>query len=395
MNILFLVSDINIKRKTGDSVHVRELALSLAKIGNEVSLVAPYTDNSSEELKPLINHDKIRIFFIKPNPHFRFFSTVSFCMKVVKDQDCNVIYERNFTPKVGYTLNKLSKIPFVVEINGLRDKEMDLQEAKRDFTLIPKNLRKRAWRHLFKNSGKIVVVSHGLKKGLSDEYGLEKEKIKVIYNGANTDLFKPMDIAQCKEELGFSQELRYVGFTGNLAPWQGVEQLIEIAPKVMDMVPKARFIIVGDGILRSQLEKSSEKLGIRDKIIFTGFVPYENVPKYINSFEVCVAPFSGIERNVKYSFSAIKLYEYMACGKPIVTTNVVGIKEEIRELGLGKVVKAGDLKDLTSRIIELMSDSKLQSDIGKRARAWVSKEHSWEKVAERVAGVCEDVLSAK
>jgi glycosyltransferase involved in cell wall biosynthesis len=286
-------------------------------------------------------------------------------MKVAKDQGCNVIYERNFTPKVGYTLNKLSKIPFVVEINGLRDKEMDLQEAKRGFTLIPKNLRKRAWRHLFKSAGKIVVVSHGLKKALSDEYGLEKKKIKVIYNGANTDLFKPMDIAQCKEELGFSQELRYVG-----------------------------IIIVGDGILRSQLEKSSEELGIRDKIIFTGFVPYESVPKYINSFEVCVAPFSGIERNVKYSFSAIKLYEYMACGKPIVTTNVVGIKEEIRELGLGKVVKADDLKGLTYCIIELMSDSKLQSDIGKRARVWVTKEHSWEKVAERVAGVCEDVLSA-
>ena len=115
--------------------------------------------------------------------------------------------------------------------------------------------------------------------------------------------------------------------------------------------------------------------------------------KYINTFEVCLAPFGGIERNVKYSFSAIKLYEYMACGKPLVTTDVCGIKKEISELGLGKVVKADDLEGLASATIEFLEDQDLQIATGERARNWVSSEHSWKNVAERVERVCEDVLT--
>ncbi len=392
MNILFLALDVRIKGKTGDSVHVRELALSLAKIGNEVSLVAPHTNDSSEELASLINQDNLHLFFNRPGRHFRSLSTIRYCRKIARKQAPDIIYERRFSPKVGYALNKLSKIPFIVEINGLTDKEKALQNISTKSGIIPAKLRRKIWRRLFKSAGQIVVVSHGLKRALSAEYGLDSEKVTVVYNGANTQLFKPMDSVKCKEELGLNPKYRYVGFVGNLAPWQGVEQLIEIAPKVMDKVPETRFIVVGSGMLKPQLQKSAKKLGIRDKIIFTDFVPYESVPKYINSFEVCAAPFSGIERNVKYSFSAIKLYEYMACGKPIVTTDVVGIKKEIRDQNLGKVVEADDLDGLAVSIIELMQDSKLRSDIGNRARTWVASEHSWENVAKRIEKVCENVL---
>lgn len=393
MKILFLALDVNIKSKTGDAVHVRELAYSLAKIGNEVSLIAPHTDDGSEELTPLRNQSNIHIYFNKPKRHFRTLYTIRYCRKIAQNQASEIVYERRFSPKIGYSLNKLLKMPFVVEINGLKDKEMELQNIKTKSGLIPKKLRRKIWRHLFSSAKKVVVVSHGLKKALSEEYGLDSEKITVINNGANTDLFKPLDGVKCREELGLNPNYRYVGFVGNLVPWQGVEQFIKLAPMVIDTIPNIRFIVVGGGILKSQLEKSAEEMGLRDKIIFTGFVPYESVPKYINSFEICVAPFSGIERNVRYSFSAIKLYEYMACGKPVVTTDVVGIKKEITELALGKLVKADDLEGLTSAIVELLKNPGLQKDVGTRAMAWVAKEHSWEKVAKRVSGVCKNVLA--
>lgn len=395
MNILFLTLDVNIKSKTGDAVHIRELALSLAKLGNEISLVAPYTYDKSDELKSLLNQRNIHMFFNKPGRHFRNLSTVLFCRKIAKSQESNIIYERRFSPKIGYALNKILKIPFIVEINGLKDKEMELQNMPVKSSITPRKLKKWIWRGFFKSAGRIVTVSYGLKKALSEEYGLQSEKIIVIFNGANIDLFKPMNRNKCLKELGFDNKSRYIGFVGNLVPWQGVDQLIKIAPMILEKIPDIRFLIVGDGIMRHELENLANELGIKDKIIFTGFVPHEDVPKYINAFEVCVAPFSGIERNVKYSFSAIKLYEYMACGRPVVTTDVCGIKDEIKKLNLGKVIRADDSKGLTSSIVELLEDRQLQSTLGEKARNWVTKEHSWKHVAERVTKVCEDVLAGK
>jgi glycosyltransferase involved in cell wall biosynthesis len=393
MNILFLALDVNIKSKTGDAVHVRELALSLARLGNDVSLVVPHTDDSSDELKSPLYQSNLHLFFNKPNRHFRDLSTILFCKKIAKSQGSKIIYERRFSPKIGYALSKILRIPFIVEINGLTDKEMELQNIPGKSDIIPRRLKRRIWKYFFKSVGRVVVVSHGLKRALSEEYGLQSERITVIFNGANIELFKPMNRNNCIEELGLNKKYRYVGFIGNLAPWQGVDQLIKIAPIILESVPEIMFLIVGDGIMRHELKSLANELNIEDKVIFTGFVPYEVVPKYINTFEVCVAPFSGIERNVKYSFSAIKLYEYMACGKPIVTTDVCGIKNEIDELGLGKVVKADDLKSFTSSIVEILKDQKLQTPMGEKARNWVLKEHSWKNVAERVVKVCEGAIS--
>jgi glycosyltransferase involved in cell wall biosynthesis len=393
MRILLLALDVNVKTNTGDAVHVRELAGSLATIGHQVSLVVPNTKGVSEEVDLLRDLDNLNLFFNSPNPRFRNLSTVLNCRKIAKGQKSEVIYERRFSPKVGYSLNKLLKIPLAVEINGLKDRERQLSPGGEISNPRFKNLRRKLWNHFFKSASSVVVVSDGLKKGLSEEYGIPAQKISVIYNGANTEIFKPLDKGQCQNDLGLDPDYQYVGFIGNLAPWQGVEQLVSITPAICKSLPNTKVVIVGEGMMGEKLRKLAHDLGVKDNIIFTGFVPYKKVPTYINAFDVCAAPFNAIERNVKYSFSAIKLYEYMACGKAVVTTDVCGIKDELRDLGMGIVVKADDSNALTSEIIELMSNKEKQRDMGAAAREWVVKEHSWKKVAERVASVCEGAVS--
>jgi glycosyltransferase involved in cell wall biosynthesis len=393
MKILFLAINVKITDKTGDAVHVRELAMSLAKLSNDVNLIVPYAHDESEELKALQDQDNLSLFFIKRNKYFPKLSSILFLRKVVKSQDCEIIYERRFAPTFGFALNRLLRIPYAVEINGLEDKERQMLNISSGGGIIPWFIKGRLWKHLFNPVGRIIVVSHGLKKTLSKEYGLNMDKITVINNGANTDLFKPMDKNKCIKELGFNQKYRYVGFVGNLAPWQGVEQIIKIAPKIIHRFPETRFVIVGDGDMRTDLEDLAEKLGIRNKVIFTGFVPYEKVPKYINSFEICTAPFSGIERNRKNLVSPIKLYEYMACGKPVVTTDVCVFKNEMEDLELGLVVKADDTEAFTSSLVKLMENQDLQRNIGEKARLWVLNEHSWNKVAERVSMVCNNLVA--
>jgi glycosyltransferase involved in cell wall biosynthesis len=389
MKILFLALDVNVKSTTGDAVHVRELARSFAALGHEVSMVVPQTQGSDDELAPLKEHGNLKIFFLPPRSRFRNLSTVLSCRRIAKDQGCEVIYERRFTPKIGYALTKLLRIPLLVEINGLRDKEKQLQEGKSASSGGKQGFKRRMWRHFFRSVKQVVVVSEGLKKGLSEEYGIERNKITVIYNGANIDMFKPMDREKCLRELGLDENFRYIGFIGNFAPWQGVDQLISAAPRILKAQPNVKFVIVGDGLLGKELRSSAADLGISDKVLFPGFVPYKMVPTYINAFDICAAPFGGIERNVKYSFSAIKLYEYMACGKPVVTTDVIGIKNEMQKLGLGRIVNADDKEGLSNAIIELLADRDMQITLGQKAREWVEAEHSWKNVAARIVDLCQ------
>ena len=102
-------------------------------------------------------------------------------------------------------------------------------------------------------------------------------------------------------------------FVGHLAAWQGVEFLIYASPLILGKCPEIRFLVVGDGVMRDKLLELVSEFGLADKFVFTGRVPYECVPLYINAADVCVAPFIR-ERNSKIGLSALKTYEYLACG---------------------------------------------------------------------------------
>ena len=119
---------------------------------------------------------------------------------------------------------------------------------------------------------------------------------------------------------------KYVCFVGHLAPWQGVEYLIKSSPYILNKCPNTKFVIVGEGPKFDELVKLVNHLNISQNYLFTGYVNYETVPLYINASNICVAPFV-IERNERIGLSALKLYEYLACGKPVVASKITGIEE--------------------------------------------------------------------
>jgi glycosyltransferase involved in cell wall biosynthesis len=200
-----------------------------------------------------------------------------------------------------------------------------------------------------------------------------------------------MDKRACMKKLGLDESRRYLCFSGSLSPWQGVEVLVPALHGLRSTAGDLNLLIVGDGELRSDLEAKARELGMQDSVRFCGYVPYEEVPTYLNSADICVAPFNAIPRNVKYGFSAIKLYEYMACGRPFVTTTVCGIGEEIRETDVGRVVEPDDPAQLQVALEELLKDGRSADEMGKRGRSLAEKEHSWVSVAKRTTGILEEV----
>ena len=122
------------------------------------------------------------------------------------------------------------------------------------------------------------------------------------------------------------------------------------------------------------------------KFIFTGTVPYEKVPQYINSSDICVVPKKPIK------CSPLKLYEYMACGKPVIASDIEGVREILVESKSGICVPPESPHELAQATIGLLRDTKARESMGKNGRRHIVENRSWESVARKVFEVCQMVV---
>jgi glycosyltransferase involved in cell wall biosynthesis len=149
-----------------------------------------------------------------------------------------------------------------------------------------------------------------------------------------------------------------------------------------------KFLIVGDGIMKTKWIQLVNKLKISDKFIFTGRVPYEAVPLYINTSDICVTP----KKPIKSGYSPLKLYEYMACCKPVVATRTNGF-EIIEEYNAGILINPKNSKEFADAIKTLLHNNNLRIKYGRNGREYVIKNHSWESVVKKVAALCESTVN--
>ncbi len=279
------------------------------------------------------------------------------------------------------------RIPAIIELNGISDIEAEMLGRTQKRKGISRPIRKFISRDLFRNVDSVVAVTHGIKREVIVRYGVKSDKIFVIQNGANINLFKSMSRSLCREKFGLNQSDKYVCFIGNLAPWQGVENLVKASPLIFEKEMKVRFLIVGDGILGETLRIMVKEINMDERFHFLGKIPYENVPFIINASDVCVAPFIR-RRNEKIGLSPLKIYEYLACGRPVVASDIEGVGDFLLETGSGITVEPENYEALAQGIIELLHKEEVRKVMGRNGRDAVVKEHSWDSVAEKVVEVC-------
>jgi glycosyltransferase involved in cell wall biosynthesis len=197
-------------------------------------------------------------------------------------------------------------------------------------------------------------------------------------------------VAECRSELKIEEGKKVICFVGNLVQWQGIEYLIKSMPLISKKRDDVSAIIVGDGILRRELEKLSLDLRTEDRIEFTGAVPYQKVPTYINASDVCVAPFTR-KRNEKIGLSALKVYEYLACGKPVVASNIKGVGDFLAKTHTGVPFEPENESELAGALIELMADDNRMKEMGEKGRKLVIENYSWDSVAKQIAKILKGI----
>ncbi|MCK4368442.1 MAG: glycosyltransferase family 4 protein [Dehalococcoidales bacterium] len=204
----------------------------------------------------------------------------------------------------------------------------------------------------------------------------------IIPNGVDVDHFSP-DVSPIDE---FGDGKLNILFVGRLEKRKGVKYLLEAFKQVKQEIPNSRLIIVGPGTrLRRKYEKHVMRSGLKD-VIFTGLVPYEELPRYYKTADVFCAPATGRE-----SFGII-LLEAMAVGKPIVASDIEGYASVVSHGIDGLLVPPADKGSLAQALISLLTDQSLCQEMGVKGRA-KALEHSWEQIAQKVLNYYARVLS--
>ena len=221
----------------------------------------------------------------------------------------------------------------------------------------------------------IISVSEPMAQ-IAADLGAKADKITVIPNGVNTELFRPVDKDLAREELSLSADMRYVLLVANMRPNKGLSELTQATAKLPDDVA---VIVVGedgdDGSYRKRLIATARQGGFESRLIFAGSQPHNLVPLYVNAADVCVLA-SHVEGcpNV--------VIEALACGKCVVSTSVGEVPNLITSDVNGYIVPPGDADALAEGINSALNRT-WDAEVIRQGPAV----RSWQKVAGDVVDV--------
>jgi hypothetical protein len=172
-----------------------------------------------------------------------------------------------------------------------------------------------------------------------------------------------------------------VAFAGTLKPWHGGLLLSEAFVRARERCPKLRLVYIGDGPERKAIEQYAVKHGIESHVRFMGAQPHDDVPELLRGADILAAPYLEQER---FYFSPLKLLEYLAIGRPIVTSRIGEIPELI-DSSCGRLFTPGNRGELAAALVELADSPELRVPLG-IASANKVEGHDWSDRVETILG---------
>ncbi len=199
-----------------------------------------------------------------------------------------------------------------------------------------------------------------------------RDRIVVFPWGIDLKKFNPRTTTgRIREELGWEDNLVVI-HDRQFKEVYGVEYLVHAIPEVVEKIPKARFLFCGTGPLEKLMKEKTTRRGLSSYVHFAGSVRNEELPKYLNSADIYVSCSLS-------DGTSVCLLEAMACGLPVVVTDLPANLEWIRDEENGSVVPTGDSEILAQRIVNLLENEDLRKKFGERNIAIARKRADWEK----------------
>ncbi|GAC1319356.1 MAG: hypothetical protein NVSMB2_14610 [Chloroflexota bacterium] len=291
-----------------------------------------------------------------------------------------VLYQRHTTFNVsGAILKWLLGWPLVLEFNS-----SEIWKGRYWGGLQHTHLAQLVERINLATADHVVVVSRVLRDTLVAEC-VPAAKILVNPNAVDPDVFGPhVDGTAARTALGFTPEDLVVGFSGTFGAWHGIPTLAAALAPVVHARPRVRWLLIGDGPLRHLVDTAIQDGGLQRNIGMPGLVPHAEMPAYLAACDIVVSPHGRQADGGEFFGSPTKLFEYMACGRPIVASAVGQIAEVLEHERTALLVPPDDPTALTAAITRLVDEPDLRTRLGHHARQAAVERHTWRQNAERV-----------
>jgi len=388
------VGDLGARDTGGMSVYIRELAGELGKQGHYVDVYTRVHDPRDPvvvELGP-----QARLIHLKAGQPENMHKLAIYCFlpefacnlenyRKSNDLHYDLIFSHYWLSGwVGGYLQRWWQVPHAIMFHTLGDLKNDtgIGEAAPDLRIVTE-------RASVEDCQRIIVATDREKAELTRRYSVPPGKIGVTPCGVNVGLFRPIDKTIARQELKLNDD-KILLFVGRIDPMKGIDQLIKALPYLPSQEHLRLLVIGGDEDSRSEIEKLqklSVELNVPDMVDFRGRIEHDRLPCYYSAADVCIVP------SYYESFGLVAL-ESLACGTPVVATDVGDMKNIIRQGETGYVIADNSPEKIAGAVAELLSVTNRDRESTLAIRASVSR-FDWQYIAEKVLAEIQLLLDGR
>jgi glycosyltransferase involved in cell wall biosynthesis len=381
---LLIMFYVDMKRQSGDAIRAREI---LQEMSNLCEI--EYIGINVPRINNVVRSYNIPSVYRGMALIWNFFSLWHGLRSIVSFNP-QVIYADNpqgsLTPAI---LSILTGKPLVVELHGPAGAQ-DVALYRNQFPLRATIAR---WiERIMLRRASLIIAAPGWARLAQIEHKVSNNRFLIAPLAVNRKLFRPLDQIEQRQHLGLPLQFPIAVFVGNIAPWQGLDTLLEAVPLVLKEHPQALFLIVGDGSERLNLIRKVQERHIDHAFLFVGAVPYEKVPQYIAAADVGLALFPG-NRGQRGSVSALKTLNYLSCGRPVIVSEMDEMANFIEQQGAGKMIPPDDPKALAQALSWIFGQPEKGAKLRERAAEIGSLLPTWSEYTSIIIAGLEKLIT--
>ena len=300
-------------------------------------------------------------------------SELVYLNKLIKKEKIGLIHAHWIIPSglLAVILKKMHNIPVIVSVHG-----SDIFSLKGPISRLIQ-------RYVIENCDVCTANSSATKEEIIKELKIKKD-IKVIPMGVDMKQFARKKDKKLLNKYKNNKNNKILLFVGRLAEQKGLQYLIKALPLVLKKYPKTKLLIIGEGSYKKELTELTDKLNLRENIIFIGALPHAELAGYYKIADAFILP------SISGEGLGIVLAEAIAAGAPVIGTKTGGIPDIIKDRETGLLVRKKDEKDIANKISALLGNKKLSAALVKNGQKHIRKNLSWGVIVKKFEKIYSD-----
>ena len=391
MNILMLLF-----QKFPTDIRVEKECKSLIKEGHNIFIIA----RGNKKTEKVING--MKVIYLKDSFFDKIFYRMIFLRplllkkikRVVEKNDIDVIHVHDLPlVKTGYFCAQKFNLKIVADLHEIYPLNRKAQSKRKlsfkekiDFLLLSIKRYENYEQEILAKMDKIIIVTEESLPRFNNK--IPRKKIHIVSNVVDTERIE--DMKTFNKIVDKYEDSFVFGYIGGVAPHRGIDTSIKAMQYIKD--DNIKLVIVGGGRQLPYLKKMAENIGVFEKIDFVGVVPFEEVPSYIKSFDVCLVPHNDFE----HTQQALphKLFQYMYLRKPVLVSSCKPLKRVVSETSAGLIFRCSDPSDMAKKMDE-MSRSKKLNEFGNNGYKWTVKKYNVKNEGKKLIKLYQDLEKNK